>query len=52
MKAKYGEGDHDWSCSALIGLVWCGVRKGISRGMEAFCRCIKFKVNKGNRVRF
>lgn len=50
VSAKYGEGMYDWSCRMPTGSMGCGLWKEIN--MDVFFSFIKFKVNKGDRVKF
>lgn len=52
IQARYGEKRHGWSRHGRSGLVGCAIWKGVCKGLDDFFRLIKFKVNKGNRVKF
>lgn len=52
IQARYGEERHGWSRYGRLGLVGCGIWKSICKGLGEFFSLIKFKVNKGNRVKF
>lgn len=41
-----------WACRMPTGPVGCGLWKGICRNLGDFFKHIKFKVNKGDRVKF
>lgn len=52
MQVKYGNGRFDWSSSFPMWLGGCGLWKGISEDTDVFFSHVKFKVNKGHRIKF
>lgn len=50
--AKYGEECFRWSSRYPRGTKGCGVWKEICKGFGSFFRCVRLKVNNGERVRF
>lgn len=52
LQAKYGKERFGWSCRWPSGLTGCCLWKGIWSNWVDFFRLVRFKVNKGDRVRF